>query len=156
MARAATNFIRWPQLDERPTPAAPIVTDDGDTSWFAGIQLCFVGVAIAGTAAALTTSTAIARSFDEVDERLVPATFAPDDDSAPLLHASPSPVTYIVWATDETIVPQPPGPPDEAGWQPPAPRQPAPVFQVWQDGDAFTQLAEDDWQQPGHPAAAVG
>ena len=61
------------------TAASPPL-DDGE-SWWAGAKHCFVGVAIAGTAAALATSVAIAGTFKQQDELPTPVQATADSGS---------------------------------------------------------------------------
>jgi hypothetical protein len=101
MARPTTIFHRWPQTDEKVVAASPICIDDGENSWWVGVQKCFVGVAIAGAAANLATATAIAGTFKFNDDRPTPAAALQVDDGywqQPVIQ--PSTTSLRVWAED--------------------------------------------------------
>lgn len=97
-------ILRWPQTDEIPTAPSPCALEDD--SWFAAAQRCFVGVAIAGAISALSLSTAIAGTFSSNDEAVPQANFHVVEEDCPPLPRSGDLPTFIVWATDEQIVPQ--------------------------------------------------
>lgn len=77
--RPSTLIQRWPFTDEVVTAATPLGVDDSD-SWWVGAQRCMVGVAIAGAAAALSLSSALAQGLQQqTDEIPTASTLALDD-----------------------------------------------------------------------------
>jgi hypothetical protein len=159
-----TLIRRWPVADELAAAAPAVALDDGD-AWWAGAQRCFVGVVLAGAAASLAHTGAIARSLaTHVDERPAPpASFVPGDDALPPLQASPGSITYVVWATDDDLAIGPRAL-AEQDWQPPTPQRPAPALRSWVDTDVVPQVptplaAEDYWHRlhwvPAEPQSRV-
>ena len=101
----STTFVRWYAQDER----VGLRLDDGGDSWWAGTQRNFAGVAIAGAAAALAASVAIAgtlpRDADQPAQVAATVKFEDDNWFAPRLQSATAP-PLLLWA-NEDVVPQP-------------------------------------------------
>lgn len=119
--------------------------DDGD--WWVGAQRCFAGIAIAGAAAALSVSSAIAGGFNANDDFVAPAA-APLTSEAASLPSQRARVEtrWQQWFQGDEL-PTPSAAPalDEGHWQPPTPPPPLAA------APAFT--ADDELGAP--PAALV-
>jgi hypothetical protein len=78
---------------------------DCDNDWWSGVQNCFVGVALAGAALALSAATVQARSLQYQNEEIVPQPVAVADATGSFAQRAQIPTTFQRWAfTDELPV----------------------------------------------------
>lgn len=151
-----TLSARDPQIPNLPleTPAAPGAGfPDSDDSWWSGAQRCFVGVAIAGAAAALTVSVAAANSFKHQDE--VPTAAAPTSVGGASFFGQRERVRtkFFSWPqTDELPGVAAPVALDDSGYTPPRRLVYPAVYPQWADEQIFalgaqTALDDSGWAQ---------
>lgn len=166
LRRRPSSLRLTPELDAANVPpflpqtgVAPIVDDDGgEDSWFAGVARCFVGVAIAGTAAALASSVAIAGSFNQFNDEIVPT--PPPAMGGGVTH-TPGPNIVRFYQPDEAPFGAAPALSidDEAGWQPALPPAPQPLPLAAQQQDELaapaTLLDDDDELGAWPPIRAI-
>jgi len=149
---------RWSRIVHEDDSAGPSFAGDDDSGdWWAGVQRCATGVAIAGASAALSIAVGIANSnFKSEDLPVASGATALYEGDPPQLRTAIASPTYVVWAADEEIVPQP-AVLDDDPWVQPRPQVPSPVtYQAWTDGEVptFTKALDDgvwwraQWVEP--------
>jgi hypothetical protein len=110
------KLIRFPQVDERPTPPAALQVDDGSESWWSGVQLNFAAIPIAATIAAVALSANLAWGYQQQTEDIVPqpVVMVAEDDSwhRPFSVAPPVYTSGPTWDDQVRASPQL----EEDGW----------------------------------------
>lgn len=121
------RLIRFPQQDERPTPAPP----DFDDAWWAGMQRCFVAIPLAGTVAAVALSASLAFGYQQQTDEIVPqpAITIVEEDAwqRPVWIIPPITILGPSWDDQTVSLLQV----EEESWQPPVLRKTSPPLQPW-------------------------
>lgn len=130
-------------------PDSPITLDDDSSdAWWAGVQMCFVSVPIAGAAAALSVAVSIAGSFNHQDELPYPSRISVAESVQVIAIGDDRQFPTFV---DDDVAPTQPTALEEGEWQPP--QTIAPVLQVsplWDDSIPARLVVDEEgqWTQP--------